>query len=152
MELEKKIKEWSVLPITGNIKINSVDHYLGKPLVILFFNLGCPGCKGRAIPFANWLNIEYRDKINVVGIHTNFEGVDFTDQQLIECKAEYYINFKYFRDANYNTTFIDYEAGGTPHWVITDENLTVIYSIFGSDPNNALLRIELKIQELLTNK
>jgi len=131
LELEKKINEWSILPITGNIKINPVDHYLGKPLVILFFNLGCPGCKGRAIPFANWLNIEYKNKINVVGIHTNFEGVDF---------------------ANFNTTFLDYQAGGTPHWIITDEKLNVIYSIFGSDPNNALLRIDLKVQELLNNK
>ncbi len=152
MELEKKINEWSILPITGNIKINPVDHYLGKPLVILFFNLGCPGCKGRAIPFANWLNIEYKNKINVVGIHTNFEGVDFSDQQLIDCKSEFYINFEYFRDANFNTTFLDYQAGGTPHWIITDEKLNVIYSIFGSDTNNALVRINLKVQELLNNK
>lgn len=146
-----KIQDWHIETLDQSIPKRTVD-FLGKPLIILFFNLGCPGCKGRAIPFANWINIEYKDKINVVGIHTNFEGVDFTNQQLIDCKQEYYINFEYFRDFNYNTTFLDYEAGGTPHWIITDENLEVIYSIFGSDPNNALLRIDLKIQELLNNK
>lgn len=145
-----KIKEWQIETI-DNTKVNSIYSYSGKPLVILFFNLGCPGCKGRAIPFANWLNIEYKNKINVVGIHTNFEGVDFTNQQLIDCKSEFNINFEYFRDYNYNTTFLDFEAGGTPHWIITDESLNIAYTIFGSDPNNALLRIDFKIQELLNN-
>ena len=146
-----KIKNWHIESINQSM-VGDVFSYSGKPLVILFFNLGCPGCKGRAIPFANWLNIEFKDEINVVGIHTNFEGVDFSNQELIDCKAEFYINFEYFRDANYNTTFLDYQAGGTPHWIITDKDLNVVYSIFGSDPNNALLRINLKIQELLTNK
>lgn len=148
--LNSIIKNWHIESLDQSV-VRDVFSYAGKPLVILFFNLGCPGCKGRAIPYANWLNLEFKDQINVVGIHTNFEGVDFSDQELIDCKSEFYINFEYFRDANYNTTFIDYQAGGTPHWIITDKDLNVVYSIFGSDPNNALLRINLKIQELLTN-
>ncbi len=36
----------------------------------------------------------------------------------------------------------------TPHWILVDENTNLNYSIFGSDPNNALLRLDLKIQEL----
>lgn len=73
-----KIQDWHIEMLDQSIPKRTVD-FLGKPLIILFFNLGCPGCKGRAIPFANWINIEYKDKINVVGIHTNFEGVDFTN-------------------------------------------------------------------------
>jgi hypothetical protein len=95
------------------------------------------------------VNIEYKDKINVLGIHTNFEGVDFTDEQLVGCKSEFYINFPYFRDKNFNTTFINYGAGGTPHWILINKNKKLDYSIFGSDPNNALLRLDLKIQELI---
>lgn len=142
-----QLPDWSLEKIGGTI-VPQLKDFKGKPLLILFFNLGCPGCKGRALPFANWVNLEYKDKINVVGIHTNFEGVDFTDEQLINCKSEFYLNFPYFRDKNYNTTFIDYEAGGTPHWILVDKDNHLNYSIFGSDPNNALLRLDLKIQEL----
>ena len=147
IELGRQISAWSIESISDS-EIPTLESYRGKPLLILFFNLGCPGCKGRALPFANWVNIEYKDKINVLGIHTNFEGVDFTDEQLVDCKSEFYINFPYFRDKNFNTTFINYGAGGTPHWILVDENTNLNYSIFGSDPNNALLRLDLKIQEL----
>ena len=95
IELGRQISEWSIESISDS-EIPTLESYRGKPLLILFFNLGCPGCKGRALPFANWVNIEYKDKINVLGIHTNFEGVDFTDEQLVDCKSEFYINFPYF--------------------------------------------------------
>lgn len=148
--LSKKelIKGWKLKGING-LQVPEITTFSGKPLLLLFFNLGCPGCKGRALPFANSMVVEHGDKINVCGIHTNFEGLDFTDDELIRAKDTYYIRFLYFRDFNFNTTFINYEAGGTPHWILTDSTLKPVYSIFGSDPNNALLRLELKIKELL---
>jgi hypothetical protein len=44
-----------------------------------------------------------------------------------------------------------YNAGGTPHWILVDKEGNLEYSIFGSDPNNALLRLDFKINELLSN-
>lgn len=145
---EELINGWRLKGING-MQVPEIAGFSGKPLLLLFFNLGCPGCKGRALPFANSMVVEYGKKINVVGIHTNFEGLDYSDEELIKAKETYYIRFPYFRDYNFNTTFINYEAGGTPHWVLSDNDLTPVYSIFGSDPNNALLRLELKIKELL---
>jgi len=145
---EELIKGWKLKGING-MQVPEITSFSGKPLLLLFFNLGCPGCKGRALPFANSMVVEHGDKIKVCGIHTNFEGLDFTDDELLKAKETYYIRFPYFRDFNFNTTFINYEAGGTPHWILTDSALEPMYSIFGSDPNNALLRLELKIKELL---
>lgn len=145
---EELIKGWKLKGINGAV-VPDILTFTGKPLLILFFNLGCPGCKGRALPFANSMVVEHGNKINVCGIHTNFEGLDYNDEELIKAKETYYIRFPYFRDFNFNTTFVNYEAGGTPHWVLTNESLDPVYSIFGSDPNNALLRLELKIKELL---
>jgi thiol-disulfide isomerase/thioredoxin len=145
---EELIKGWKLKGIDG-MQVPDITDFSGKPLLILFFNLGCPGCKGRALPFANRMVVEHGEKINVFGIHTNFEGIDYTDEELIKAKETYYIRFPYFRDFNFNTTFINYEAGGTPHWILTDKELNPVYSIFGSDPNNALLRLDLKIKELL---
>ena len=123
----------------------------GKPGVILFFNLGCPGCIARAIPFANRLVYERGEQINVIGIHSNFESIDFEIQDFIKAKNELYIRFPIYRDFNFDTSFLNFGAGGTPHWIIFDAELKGVYSIFGSDPNNALLRLDYRIQELLNS-
>lgn len=124
------------------------EAFLGKPLLILFFSLGCPGCLGRAIPYANRMVYELGDQIQVLGIHTNFESLDISTEKFAKAQEEFAIRFPFFKDKNYDTTFLNYGAGGTPHWVLVDKDGTVVYSIFGSDPNNALLRLDLKMREL----
>jgi thiol-disulfide isomerase/thioredoxin len=124
------------------------EVFLGKPLLILFFSLGCPGCLGRAIPYANRIVYELGDQIQVLGIHTNFESLDISTEKFADAREEFAIRFPFFKDKNYDTTFLNYGAGGTPHWILVDKDGTVVYSIFGSDPNNALLRLDLKMREL----
>ena len=148
IKLGAPIPEWSIEPIFEN-PIPSVNDYKGKPLLILIFSLGCPGCLGRAIPFANRMVYENPETLNVIGIHTNFEGVDFSVEKFKKAKEDFYIRFPIFKDKNFDTTFLNYGAGGTPHWILVDKDGKVSYSIFGSDPNNALLRLDLKINEVL---
>lgn len=145
--LNQPIPEWSIETIFGNdVPMNS--DFFGKPTLILIFSLGCPGCLGRAIPFANRMVVENQDNLNVIGIHSNFEGVDFSLEKFQKAKDDFFIRFDFFKDKNFNSTFLDYGAGGTPHWLLVDEKGNLVYSIFGSDPNNALLRLDLKIKEL----
>jgi len=147
VSLGDPLPEWSLEKIFEGT-VPQKDDFLGQPLLILFFSLGCPGCLGRAIPYANRVVHEKGDRMKVIGIHTNFEGVDFKKERFEEAKEEFYIRFPFFKDKNYDTSFLDYGAGGTPHWILVDAKGKVVYSIFGSDPNNALLRLELKMQEL----
>ena len=149
IELDKPLPDWSVEAIFDDQEVPVPGDFLGKPLLILFFSLGCPGCLGRAIPYANRIVYENGDKMKVLGIHTNFEGIDFPVERFEKAKKDFYIRFPFFKDKNFDTTFLNYDAGGTPHWILVDENGKVNYSIFGSDPNNALLRLDLKISELL---
>lgn len=128
--------------------VPDLELFKSKPLLVLFFYLGCPGCKGRAIPFANKLVYE-NTPINVIGIHSRFEGKIYTNEELKAAKDEFYIRFPYYNDKNNNDTFKTFEAGGTPHWLLFNKEGEMVQSIFGSDPNNALLRIDLKIKELL---
>jgi len=151
IEIGKPLADWSIESIFGD-KIPTINSYQGKPFLILIFSLGCPGCIGRAIPYANRVVYENGEKINVIGIHTNFEGVDFPKERLEKAKAELFIRFPFFKDKNYDTTFLNYGAGGTPHWFLVNKEGNLEYSIFGSDPNNALLRLDLKIKELLSSK
>lgn len=142
------IPDWSLDPIFGE-SVPLVESYRGKPLLILIFSLGCPGCLGRAIPYANRVVFENEPNINVVGIHTNFEGVDYPQIKFEKAREEFFIRFPFYKDHNFDTTFLKYGAGGTPHWILVDSTGNVEYSIFGSDPNNALLRLDLKIIELM---
>lgn len=142
------IVDWKIEGIS-NDQVQSVHDLKGKPLLILFFSLGCPGCIGRAIPYANRMVYENGDQMHVVGIHSNFEGVDFPDEKFTTANKELYIRFPFYRDYNYDTTFLNYGAGGTPHWIVVDKSGIVRYSIFGSEPNNALLRLDYVISELL---
>jgi len=151
IEIGKPLPNWSIETIFGN-KIPTIENYQGKPLLILIFSLGCPGCLGRAVPYANRVVYENGGKINVMGIHTNFEGIDFPINRFEKAKEELYIRFPFFRDKNHDTTFLNYGAGGTPHWILVNKEGKVDYSIFGSDPNNALLRLDLKINELIQSK
>ncbi len=151
MELNQKIFNWELLPIFEE-NVPTVEDFKGKPLLIVFFNLGCPGCKGRALPYANRIAYENEDNINVVGIHTRFEGPEYRLEDFQKAKEDYYIRFPFYKDDGQANTFNKYLARGTPHWILVNAEGNLEYSIFGSDPNNALLRLDLKISELLENK
>ena len=143
------IPEWELSSILGE-DVPTIASLNGKPILILVFSFGCPGCVGRAVPFANRMVVEYGKKINVVGIHSNFESKEFTKEQFQKAKDQFYIRFPFYKDKK-NSTFSRYKAGGTPHWYLIDKNGKVVYSIFGSDPNKALMRLDFKIMELFTN-
>ena len=148
IEIHDTLPNWSLSSIDNNERVPTVEDFKGKALLILFFNLGCPGCLGRAIPYANRIVLEKSEEIKVIGIHTNFEGIAFTNEQFDKAKEDFFIRFPFYKDKNYDTTFLNYGAGGTPHWILVNSEGKVVYSIFGSDPNNALLRLDLKIEEL----
>jgi len=148
VSIGEPLPNWSLEGIFEQ-EVPQKNDFIGKPLLILFFSLGCPGCLGRAIPYANRIVYENGANINVLGIHTNFEAIDFPSEKFEKAKIDYHIRFPFFIDKNYDTTFLNYGAGGTPHWILVEKNGNVFYSIFGSDPNNALLRLDLRITELL---
>jgi peroxiredoxin len=148
IELGQLLPDWRLDPIQEGSSPPSLDDLLGRPLLILFFNMTCPGCKGRAMPFANRMVLEHPE-LQVVGIHSNFNGGEATDLELQQAIVDFHLRFPVFRDHDLNFSFFVMQAGGTPHWVIADAKGIAQYSIFGSDPNNALLRLDLKLAELL---
>ena len=144
--LNNEIQPWH-LESLRNEKVPHHADFKGKPLLILFFYLGCPGCTGRAIPFANKMVYEHGDKISVLGIHSNVEGPEYSDDDIIGTLNSLYVRFPFFKDAGFATTFHDYQAAGTPHWILVNKDSKVIRSIFGSDTNRGLLRLDYAINE-----
>jgi len=148
--LNNEIQPWH-LESLGNEKVPHYTYFKGKPLLILFFYLGCPGCTGRAIPFANKMVYEHRDKINVLGIHSNFEGPEYSNDDIILTLKSLHVKFPFFKDSGFATTFHDYQAAGTPHWILVNKDGKVIRSIFGSESNRALLWLDYAIIEEISS-
>lgn len=147
LELGKPLPDWEISPIFDE-KVPTKEEFLGKPVVLLFFSLTCPGCLGRAIPFANRIVVEHGDFVQVMGIHTHFEGPETSLKTLKDARDEYVIRFPYYQDSGLAATFHAYRAGGTPHWIVVDKNGIVKESLFGSDPNRALLKLDYLLDEL----
>ena len=148
--LNKRIPPWDIERL-GKDEVPDYEKLKGKPLLILFFYLGCPGCTGRAIPFANKMAYEYTDKINIIGIHNNFEGPEYNDDDIVEKLKSLYVRFPVFKDSGLASTFYKYQAAGTPHWILVNREGNVIRTIFGSDPNRALLRLDYALTEELSS-
>jgi len=148
LALGKKLPAWELETILGD-QVPTIEDYHGKALLILFFNLGCPGCKVRALPYANRMVVERGDNLNVIGIHTCFHGPEHPLEAFVAAKEKYFVRFPFFKDADQRSTYDKYAAGGTPHWLLCDAQSILQYSIFGSDPDNALLRLDLRISEIL---
>ncbi len=148
LEIGTPLPLWSLDAIFGD-EVPSIRSYQGKPLLIMFFSLGCPGCIGRSIPYANRVVFEKGDQMSVIGIHTDFHQTGFETAQFIKAKDDFFMRYPFYQDQNYDKTFKDYGAGGTPHWILLDAHGVVQYSLFGSDPNNALLKLDYKIEEVL---
>ncbi|MGB1039353.1 MAG: peroxiredoxin family protein [Flavobacteriales bacterium] len=149
-EIGNKLPKWKIAPIIEGESIPEVSDYIGRPFIIVFFSLNCPGCLGRAIPFANRIVFENEEYINVIGIHTHFEGPETTTKRLLDAKEEFFIRFPYYKDTGFAATFHSFKAGGTPHWIVVDEQGIIKESVFGSDPNRALLKLDYLIEELKT--
>lgn len=143
------LEPWYLETVSGTV-VPKIEDYLGTPLLILFFNLHCPGCVARAIPFANRMTLENEGKLNVIGIHSTFEGPELSDKDIVVKMEELYARFPFYRDAGLAATFYSYQAAGTPHWILADTTGRIVQNIFGSDPNRALLRLDLSLKELMT--
>jgi len=114
----------------GDEKAPGVEDFRGRPLLLLFFNIGCPGCTGRAIPFSLQLREQFPD-LQIVGIHARFEGPAYSPSQ-VRAVIEYLkVPYPVLLDEGHET-FSRYAAGGTPHWVLLDADGHIVRSIFGS--------------------
>ena len=136
--------EWQVTSLDGQSR-PSLKSYRGKHTLLLFFNPGCIGCMSRALPLADDIARAYPD-LNVVGIHTNFEGMPYSHEQIQKEINRRNLSFDVVVDEGHSS-YDSFEAGGTPHWILLDTEGNVGKSIFGSQPN-AQQRLSYGMMEL----
>lgn len=105
----------------------------GKASLLLFYNNQCLGCTGRAIPYAYELQQDFPEA-QVIGIHSNFNGLQATKQEINEVFTSGESPFPIFND-NGRKLYDHFKAEGTPHWVLFNKEGKMINSVFGSQAN-----------------
>lgn len=123
----------------------------GKPTLLLFFNIGCAGCTGRAIPLTLTFANDYPD-LQLLAIHSHFSANTPHPYESVKAVASYFkLPYPVAFDQD-DTIFRLYAAEGTPHWILLDAAGKIHKSIFGSMAG-ARQRLSYSLQELfqLTN-
>jgi peroxiredoxin len=120
--------------------------FRGRPVLLLFFNIGCAGCTGRALPFSLELAERYPE-LQIIGLHTSFEAGSQHPASRVQAVIDYFkLPYLVFQDDGAET-FHAYQAEGTPHWVLIDAEGVVQRSVFGSMAGS-IQRLEYAMQEL----
>ncbi|MEL7534112.1 MAG: TlpA disulfide reductase family protein [Bacteroidota bacterium] len=140
-----KAPAWALKDINGS-PVPGLESFEGKPIMLLFWNIGCPNCKSRALPFAKQLARAYPE-IEMMGVHTRFEGPAYSPAQVNEIKQLLKIDFPMYLDQG-KETWQAFAAEGTPHWVMIDAEGNIHRSVFGSMPG-ALQRLDFVLREML---
>ena len=130
----------------------------GKVVLIHFFQLWCPGCNEFSIPlFQRWdERFGSRDDVNIVSIHTVFEGHDIQTADMLRAfivdkgiRHPVGIDAYPSAGAEIPITMDRFETGGTPHVVIIDKKGLLRFTHFGHfDPDP----VEGYIERILSEK
>ena len=139
-----------------NSKPLSLTELKGKVVIVEFFQLWCPGCNRFSIPLMlDWeKKYEDNDNIQLVSIHTVFEGHDYqTPERLKSFIREKGINHpvgvdQHVTGSHTPKTMQLYRTRGTPEMAIIDKNGRIRFQNFGSfDRKTAELLIEELLEE-----
>lgn len=142
------LPEWAIKPINHRTA-PSLASFRGAPLLIFFFNLGCAGCRGRAVPYSIRFS-ELYPELQIVGIHTNFKGVDYLPGQIGIFLFKAGVTYPVFQDQD-RQTYEKYHVEGTPHWLLINSEGVLLKSIFGS-MGNAIHRLDYSLTEIFQSK
>ena len=106
----------------------SLNALHGKTVVLLAFQMLCPGCVAHALPQAKRIRQAFSlDQLEVIGLHTVFEHHNaMTPVSLEAFLHEYQISFpvgvdKALGGSNIPRTMTLYEMEGTPSLILIDQ-------------------------------
>ena len=135
---ELRVKQWvdgageDIAPIT-------LASLKGKFKVIFCFQAWCHGCHDVGLPSLQQMvtALKDSDKVIFLAIQTVFEGThENTFERLKEIQKEYDLNIPFGQDEGapgiLNTSYMmkDYRSGGTPWFILIDEENQVLFNDF----------------------
>ncbi|WP_372755022.1 TlpA family protein disulfide reductase [Mariniflexile sp.] len=136
-----------VLDLDGKA-VDLISTYKNKILLLIIYNNDCLGCTGRAIPLAYKFQQQY-PSIQVIGIHADFVNREGTKANIKSIFTSGEVPFPIYIDKHHKV-FDQFNAEGTPQWLLITETGELFRSIFGSQ-HNAQNRLFYAMESLLAN-
>ena len=121
-----------------------------RPGLVQFFNLECPGCVSRGIPFMKRLHAEFGDSVTLLAIHTSRGHRPYprgqVEPQLLKFARDYArLPFSVALDLG-GSVAEHWQTEGTPHWLAFAPGGEVLRSVYGSQ-EGAQTRLEYLLSE-----
>ena len=140
IQFEAKLKD-----LNGKEIIFSNKNFAGTAHLLLFYHSHCLGCTGRAIPLAYEFQKQYSG-LKVLLIHANLGVHQLQKQEILSVFVDGISPLPIYIDEN-AFLYKQFNAEGTPHWIILNDKAEVNNSIFGSQAN-AKNRLMYSLDEL----
>ena len=145
---ELKVKQWITAEGEPTEPVLLAD-YKGKFIVIYSFQAWCPGCHSRGLPALKKMTDALKDNPNVafMAIQTVFEGSHAnTYERMVEIKDQYAIDIPFGHDPdddgnsrrNSSSTMNSYKSGGTPWFILIDQEGYVVFNDFHLEVDKAI--------------
>ena len=147
IKMNTSIQSIPVEDLNGH-PIDIMDTYKNKILLVIIYNNDCLGCTGRAIPLAYEFQREY-PSIQVIGIHADFVNREGTKANIKSVFTSGEIPFPIYIDKGHKV-FDQFNAEGTPQWLLISEKGELFRSFFGSQ-DNAQNRLFYALESLVKN-
>ena len=129
---------------TAPIKL---ENYSANFKVLYCFQAWCPGCHSRGLPALKKMVEALKDSTHVtfLAIQTVFEGKHAnTFERMVEIQKEYDLAIPFGHDEgneqtqNISSTMMNYRTGGTPWFILIDQQGTVIFNDFHLNEDKAI--------------
>jgi len=142
---EFNVKNW--IDANGN-KTNEIklSDYKGKFKVVYCFQYWCPGCHSKGLPDLKKMvtALEGNDNVVFLAIQTVFEGHHTnTYDKILEAQKKYDLKIPFGHDAgddgkSRSNIMTNYKTGGTPWFILIDENDNVVFADFHVNVDGAI--------------
>lgn len=126
-----------------------------RPGLVMTFNLECPGCVSRGIPFLKRLHAEFGQEVTLLAVHTS-AGHRLLPREQVEPTLRHFIH-RFARLPFPVALDLDgdfargWHTEGTPHWLAFAPGGEVLRSVYGSQ-QGAQTRLEYLLTEWRTGQ
>lgn len=124
----------------------------GRPGLVMLFNLECPGCIARGVPYLKRLAAEHGEALTLMMVHTSYGHRSLPYDDVVPTLRHFAGSFARLEipialDLD-GSLARAWGAEGTPHWFAYDAGGRLVRSIYGSQ-ENAQTRLAYLLEELV---
>lgn len=121
-----------------------------RPGLVMTFNLECPGCVSRGIPFLKRLHAEFGGRVHLLAVHTSFGHRVFQREEVEPTLVKFARDFAKLPfpvALDLDGSFArHWQTEGTPHWLAFAPGGVLLRSVYGSQ-ENAQTRLQYLLEE-----